>query len=355
MRIALLTIWHVGNYGAELQAYATCRILEQLGHEITIIDFRENEHPNETLKNKLARYISSCTLTHYKFSAFWNKYLPKKTRHYHCYEDLVADPPHADLYLVGSDQVWNYKITADKAKAFFLAFGPDKVKRSSYASSFGMNEWNASPQLTTTAKYMLSKFVAVSCRESSGIKILKDVFNVDGVEVLDPTLLFSEYFGINSHNSKQDGTLAYYPLSLNNELTSFSKDLASELGLRPNNINKKLLITNTIAWNRPSIKQWVNSIARASFVVTPSFHGLAFSLIFRKQFIIVNNNINQERKVRMTDLLQTLSLEDRYFDSIEEAKQSKIWERTIDYDAVSSQLQKMQSSSISYLNKMLQL
>lgn len=355
MRIALLTIWHVGNYGAELQAYATCRILEQLGHEVTIIDFRENERMNESLKNKLARYVSSCTLSHFKFSVFWNKYFPKKTRHYHCYEELIADPPLADLYLVGSDQVWNYKITADKAEAFFLAFGPDKVKRASYASSFGMNVWNASPQLTATAKRMLSKFIAVSCRESSGIKILRDVFDVHGVEVLDPTLLFDEYFGINCHNTTENGTLAYYPLSSNDELSSFSENLASKLGLRTNNINKKSLITNTIAWNRPSVKQWVEGIARSSFVVTPSFHGLAFSLIYRKQFIIVNNNINQERKTRMTDLLRALSLEDRFFDSVEKAKQSKIWEESIDYDVVSLQLQKMQFSSIDYLKQLFQL
>lgn len=355
MKIALLTIWHVGNYGAELQAYATCRILEQLGHDVTIIDFRENEKNNESLKNRLARYISSCTLSHYKFSVFWNRYFPKRTRHYRYYEELLADPPQADLYIIGSDQVWNYKITADKAEAFFLAFGSDKVKRASYASSFGTSIWDASPQLTSTAKRMLSKFVAVSCRESSGIKILKDVFNVNGVEVLDPTLLFDEYFGINSHSVAQDGTLAYYPLSTNNELTSFSISLASELGLRANDINKKILITNTIAWNRPSVKQWVEGIARASFVVTPSFHGLAFSLIYRKQFIIINNNINQERKVRITDLLRTLNLEDRFFDSIEKAKQSKIWKRAIDYGVISSQLQTMRLSSINYLKQLCQL
>ena len=178
MRIALLTIWHVGNYGAELQAYATCRILTDLGHDVTIIDFRENESQNESFKSKLARCISSCTLSHFKFSTFWKKYFPNKTRHYHSYEELKANPPEADLYLVGSDQVWNYKITAEKAEAFFLAFGTDKVKRASYASSFGMGEWNASEQLTSVARQMLNKFSAVSCREASGVRILKEKFNI---------------------------------------------------------------------------------------------------------------------------------------------------------------------------------
>lgn len=355
MRIALLTIWHVGNYGAELQAYATCRILTDLGHDVTIIDFRENESQNESFKSKLARCISSCTLSHFKFSTFWKKYFPNKTRHYHSYEELKANPPEADLYLVGSDQVWNYKITAEKAEAFFLAFGTDKVKRASYASSFGMGEWNASEQLTSVARQMLNKFSAVSCREASGVRILKEKFNIEAIEVLDPTLLYDEYFGINCQNATEDRTLAFYPLSDNNELEKFSTELAHELGLYPNNINRKVRLTNTIAWNRPSVEQWVKDIARASLVVTPSFHGLAFSLLFRKQFIIVNNNINQERKVRMTDLLGKLGLADRYFDSIERAKLVKAWEQTIDYDAVFPKLLEMRSVSFDYLNKMLQL
>lgn len=355
MRIALLTIWHVGNYGAELQAYATCRVLTDLGHEVTIIDFRENERQDETLKSKLARHISSCTLSYFKFSAFWEKYFPNKTRHYHSYEELKANPPEADLYLVGSDQVWNYKITAEKAEAFFLAFGTDEVKRASYAPSFGMGEWNANEQLTSVARQMLNKFTAVSCREASGVRILKEKFNIEAVEVLDPTLLFDEYFGMNCQNASEDGTLAYYPLSDNNELTKFSTKLAHELGLYPNNINRKVHLTNTIAWNRPSVEQWVKGIARASLVVTPSFHGLAFSLLFRKQFIIVNNNINQERKVRMTDLLDKFGLADRYFDSIERAEAIKIWEQTIDYDTVTHKLLELRSASIDYLNKMLQL
>lgn len=355
MKIALLTIWHVENYGAELQAYATCRILTELGHDVTIIDFRENEHPNESFKNKLARSISSCTLSHFKFAKFWKKYFPNKTRHYRSYEELKATPPEADLYLVGSDQVWNYKITAEKAEAFFLTFGSDDMKRASYASSFGMDKWNASEQLSSIAKRMLNKFSAVSCRETSGIKILKEQFNIDATEVLDPTMLFDEYFGLNSQNVMENKSLAYYPLSTNNELETFSIDLARKLGLYPNNINKKVLITNTIAWNRPSVYKWVEGIARASLVVTPSFHGLVFSLLFRKQFIIINNNINQERKVRMTDLLNKLGLENRYFDSIDSAKVAKPWEQTINYDNVYPKLLQMRSASINYLHKMLQL
>lgn len=351
MKIALLTIWHVGNYGAELQAYATYRILQELGHEVTIIDFRENEHSGTSLKARIANHVSRLTLSHYKFLQFWKKYLPNKTPHYHSFEQLKKNPPQADMYIVGSDQVWNYRITSEKADAYFLAFGTDDVKRASYASSFGMGIWKAPEKLTSIAKRMLSKYVAVSCREASGIKILKDVFDIDATEVLDPTMLFDEYFGMSSQNVTEDGSLAYYPLSSNNELTKFSIDLSQKLGLRPNNINWKLSLSNTIAWNRPSVEQWVSGIAKSSFVITPSFHGLAFSLLFHKQFIIVNNNINQERKVRMTDLLDKLGLGDRYFDSIEQARQSKIWECSIDYETVFPKLLQMREASINYLKE----
>lgn len=352
MKIALLTIWHVGNYGAELQTYATCRMLNDLGHEVTVIDFRENEADNPSLKNKLAMLVSRLTPAHRKFSRFWRKHIPDKTKHYRFYTTLKKAPPKADMYLVGSDQVWNPTITRERADAYFLNFGTPKIKKASYASSFGTSNWIGSEQLKEIARKNLADYMGVSCREASGVKILNEMFGIQACQVLDPTLLFSNYEQLTGP-VRQRKTLVYYPLSTNEELERFAKKLANEINLTYLNANKKTMLTNSIAWNRPGVEDWVRSIAEASFVVTPSFHGLAFCLIYHKPFVVVNN-VCKTRSCRLLELLEAVGLEDRFFYSISDAEKAKIWESPIDYTKVDARLKDLRQSSLNFLQRILQ-
>lgn len=353
MKIALLTIWHVGNYGAELQAYATVKVLTQLGHDVTIIDIRENEHAHASLKSRVASAVSGCTLASWRFRKFWRKYFPKKTRHYRSAEELMQNPPEADVYLVGSDQVWNTEITAEKKLLYFLNFGREGVRRMSYASSFGRDSWSESEAVTKTVGDLLSRFSHLGVREQSGVGLLKSVFGRDGARVVDPTLLLEDYSELTG-KTEQRRTLVYYPLTNYPQLDDFCVKLAAEMGLKPINANKCIMLTRSIAWRRPSVEKWVKDIAEASFVVTPSFHGLAFSLIYRKQFIIINKGGAENRKARLTDLLSELGLLDRFFETFEEVWADRPWERRIDYDAVSEKLAKMRKESINYLMKALE-
>ena len=107
-----------------------------------------------------------------------------------------------------------------------------------------------------------------------------------------------------------------------------------------------------IVWNRNSVKRWMKTIGEAAFVVTGSFHGLAFSLINHRQFVIVNPNKNG-RNSRITDLLRLLGLMDRFFTSVEDAKASKVWTQKIDYDKVDLELSKARQYSWDYLRRCL--
>ena len=352
MKIALLTIWHVGNYGAELQAYATMKVLMEMGHDVTIIDIRENEHPNPTLKNRLAGLISKMTPAYRNFNKFWSTNFPSKTRHYRSVEDLLDNPPEADAYVVGSDQVWNKDITAEKRYIYFLNFGPELVRRISYASSFGIDKWNDSIESTNKTKELLTRFSSISCREQSGIELLKTVFNLQASRVLDPTLLLNDYSNLIGNISDKD-ILTYYPLTNYPELDNFCRNLAGEMGLELVNANRTTYLTNSIPWSRPSVVNWMRAIAQAKFVVTPSFHGLVFALLFRRQFMIINRGGNQGRKTRMTDLLDALGLSDRFCESFEEAREKKLWEYEIDYADVYQKLNIMRRDSVNYLAKAL--
>ena len=349
MKIALLTIWHELNYGAELQAYATIKAIKKLGHEVEMIDIRLSDSEYKNIKGKIVTALSSMGPCQAKFNSFWKRYIPKTCR-YRSIAQLIDNPPIADVYMVGSDQVWNPKITGDFSKLFFLNFGDDKIKRVSYASSFGVDKWEF-PELHEEVKTLLSKFEVVSCRETSGVDLLKNTFGVDAALVLDPTLLFSDYVElVGEINAKS--TLVYYPLSSEPELVSYSEHLAKKLHLEPINNKRCSYIVEPIVWDRVSIEQWVKNIAEAEFIITRSFHGPAFSLIYQKNFAILASKNN--RGTRITNLLNLLGLSDRLFASIEEIDVAEPWEHPVDYCIVNSILNQLRDKSWNILKRMIE-
>lgn len=351
MKIALLTIWHCENYGAEMQLYATVKALTELGHEVNVIDFRLSDYKS-TIKSQIVRLLTFFTPNYQHFRSFWKEHI-KTTDHYYKLEELKANPPKADAYIVGSDQVWNEDITRNRASAYFLDFGSEEIRRISYASSIGVDKWTFSKDFTELAKRQIKKFSFISCRENTGANILSDALNVKVENVLDPTLLYDNYTEITGKLFDKK-TIVYYPLSKEDvSLVTFCKDLSVEMKLKYVNANPyTLMLGLPIVWNRNSVKRWVKTIGEAAFVVTGSFHGLAFSLINHRQFVIINPNKNG-RNSRITDLLRLLGLMDRFFTNVEDAKASKIWTQKIDYDKVDLELLKARQYSWDYLRRCL--
>lgn len=346
----MMTIWHCGNYGAEMQAYATVKALEMLGHEVELIDFRLYEPPH-TLRALMGCALRSIAPAETVFERFWREKLPHVTRHYKSLDELRANPPHADLYLVGSDQVWNESIVGDREAAFLLDFGDEKVRRMSYASSIGVSEWRFSKDFTDAARRQFRKFSAISCREATGAEVLSRQFGLEVRQVLDPTLLHTDYGEITGSISEQK-TLVFYPLSPEDTSAEpFCRELAGRLNLRYVNANPYVFVPFThVAWRRNSIGRWLGDIAGAALVVTGSFHGLAFSLVHHRQFILINDN-KQGRNSRMTDLLACLGLENRLFRSVQEAMDAKAWEEKIDYERVDEKLNVARRESWNYLKQ----
>ena len=350
MKIALLTIWHEYNYGAELQAYATIRALKELGHEVEMIDIRLSDQVRRKGLSKVKALVSELFPISLKFRHFWNKNI-STTKRYKSEDELRKSPPKADVYLVGSDQVWNPDITKEYIKLYFLDFGLSSTKRVSYASSFGVEKWG-DVRLIPEVKNLLKRFSYTTCRESSGVRILSDTFGIYGRHVVDPTLLFNDYKELIGQTNERK-TLAYYPLSKDYQLENLSKRLCEELQLKPVNINQKKNIFKKLTWNKPSIESWIRSIAESKFVITRSFHGLAFCLIYKRQFAMLATRNN--RGIRVTELLASLGLSDRYFYSVEELEKKQPWLHIIDYDKVEEKLNPMRTDSWKILKEMLEL
>lgn len=349
MKVALLTIWHEKNYGAVLQAYATIKALKLLGHNPYMINIHIKDTVKSTFVGKIANIIEYFTPATYKFNRFWRKYIPV-TKKYDNIDELYSHPPVADCYIVGSDQVWNPDITKKYWKIFFLDFGSNDIKRISYASSIGVNKWMYD-RYTESIHKLLHNFSHVTCREETGVEILREVFGIGANCVLDPTLLFDSYDEF-VPKRMENKTLVYYPLSEDDELESYCKELAYKLGLKPVNTNKKTKILCKLIFNRVGVEDWVNNIANANFVITRSFHGLAFCLIFQKQFAILQSR--NGRGTRLENLLSKLNLSNRIYCSTAQMDLCKPWEETIDYSKITPLLESLRQQSWNILKKMLE-
>lgn len=348
MKIALLTIWHCYNYGAELQTYATVRKLHEMGHEVVVIDFRLHEQEKRvSLLGRLSDFLHRCTPAIRHFSSFWKHNIPT-TVHYITVDELRKKPPIADLYLVGSDQVWNPQITKEKASTYYLDFVPKGAPMASYASSFGTDNWLGDDNLTEIVRHQLGLFKAISCRELQGCNLLRNFFHLEATHVLDPSMLHRDYSELTG-KIKPRNTLAYYQLSENSALKAFAIKKAEDLKLKFVDVNHQSNLTKTFILFRPSIQQWVKMIAESQFVITHSFHGLVLCLLYHCQFVVIYDNGNKVS--RLDSLLRMVGLEDRLFTSIASAEHSDVWDRLIDFSKVDAILAQEREKSINFLNQ----
>lgn len=348
MKIALLTIWHSVNYGAELQTYASVRTLQEMGHEVKVIDFRLGETFRRcSVKGLVSDILHSCAPVKIKFHHFWANHIPS-TRHFISLEELKSDPPQADLYIVGSDQVWNPQITKARASAYFLDFVPAGAVMASYASSIGTDKWLGDAELTTIAQQQLVRFKGISCREQQGCKILKDTFGVDAELVLDPSLLHKSYPELTGR-IRPNQTLAYYQLAESTALMQFAVNKAQDMGLEFVDVNHHSQLAPTYTWNRRSVGQWIKAIAEAQFVITHSFHGLVLSLLYHRPFVIIYDSGNKAS--RLVSLLQIVGLESRLFFSIDDASRSDVWKENINWQSVDNKIALHRDRSINYLDR----
>ena len=173
---------------------------------------------------------------------------------------------------------------------------------------------------------------------------MKKQYGLDATNVLDPTLLLEDYEQLTGEISDMKSTLVYYPLGEDSQLEGYAINLAKRLGLTPLNNNNCTYIFRKLKWDRTGIEEWIRNIAQAKFVVTRSFHGLVFSLIFKRQFAIIASP--NGRNARIMDLLSQLNLSNRFFGSFEELDQSQPWADLINYDEVTPILEKLRKHSI---------
>ncbi len=345
MRIALLTYFAADNYGATLQAYATIKAFEREGHKVELVNYVIPEPENPLFKKilLLPKYL--------KFNSFRKKYFKNITKKYNNLEDLRNDPPRADCYLVGSDQTWNPEISKHMAKGFFLDFGSKDIFKVTYATSFGKEKWEDTEWINSKeTKELLNQFDLISIRETSGLNILNDYFSIKNVtNVIDPVLLFENYNDLTG-NVKENNKIIAYKLINSEAFYNICRKTGKYFSTRVQSIGSIRKIDG-IDCNYPeSPTEWIKCIAGAKYVITDSFHGAVFSILYRRQFVICASD--PKRITRIKSLLDILGIEGRILTENDDAeKYYKLLSTPIDYDTVHLKLKRLREESINYIKQ----
>lgn len=354
MKIGIITLPLNHNYGGTLQCYALMNVLKGLGHTVVYIDLKFG------LSNNLLKKIWNKTILtwiNYNSIRFINKFIVPKTEPCINYKqtEIILKNNRFDYIIVGSDQVWRLEYMKGIEKEAFLYFPKLHFKRVSYAASFGVDNYclaNDAPEWLINA---LLQFKTISVRESSGISTVKQVSSVlDPVCVLDPTFLLDKemyYCLANRSHKDYSNLITSYILDetpCKNEIKDYvSKTLHKNIiSLNGKKYRPTLNPCKLYRMRFRPIYDWIKGIQTSDFVVTDSFHGMVFSILFEKQFLVIGNK--DRGMTRFTSLLHQLDLDDRLVNSLYEAQQS-MRSSFINYSFVNMRLEKLKKYSLSFL------
>ncbi len=362
MKIAVITLHRVFNYGSILQTYATQKILEKLGNEVEIIDYITEQRTNkrlffsvpEKLKNSfIKKYVFlffrsiSIIIRKYTFGSFMKKYINLTKEKYISIKDLKENPPKANVYIVGSDQVWNSKYNEGIDEGFFLRF-VSNVPKISFSSSFGkkkLDDW----EIEKTQKY-LSEFKNLSVREDSAVKIIENL-GMNAECIIDPTLQLtkSDWEKLASNRLIKDKYILLMLLyGEDNGATEYARKLADQKGMKLVKISwetKKPTDIDILMTHR-SPQDFLSLFLNAECIVTNSFHGLAFSINLNKEFMIFPRN---EFNSRIENLLQLTGLTNRMI-----VDKNKFEFESINYEKVNKIIDKERIKAENFLIKALE-
>ncbi len=257
-----------------------------------------------------------------------------------------------EALIVGSDQVWRPAYSnLDEA---YLGFAKEWVgiKRIAYAASFGSDEWEYNKEETEQCRKLIKLFDAISVREKTGISLCKEYLKVDAFHVLDPTMLLTKEDYINNLSIKDvtvsKGDLFFYFLDPSEDKYNTLDKIAKITGLSPFTVNSKVEdITATLQERiQPPVEEWIRGFYDAKFVLTDSFHGCVFSMIFDKPFVVIANN--KRGRSRFDSLLEIF---DQQFRLIEDVKDVKIVPALFNKPNIN--LENKKSLSLSFLSNAL--
>lgn len=360
MKIKIVTLHRVFNYGSVLQAYATQKVFEKISDEVEIIDYITEQRTfkrilfttPKSINNIFKKFIYipfkliSVGVKSFIFGIFIKKHIKLTDKKYISYQELLKDTPDADVYVTGSDQVWNSHYNEGIDKGFFLEFVPEGKKRISYASSFGKE--NLDKNEIEETKQLINKYDAISVREDTGLRILDNIGYKNAITVLDPTLQLTkeEWSSLSKKRLiKEKYILLFLLYNEDNGGTEYARLIAKQKGFKLVKLSwdYKKPEEVDILKSHKSPEEFLSLLQYSEFIITNSFHGIAFAINFNRAFIVVPRN---EFNTRIESLLRLTHLEDRM---ITNGFNINIVDKYIDYEAVNDILNKERKKAENYI------
>lgn len=375
MKIGTLTFHITSNYGALLQAYALQKVLNRMGHSSEIINYQFPGSEDllcrklidcKTFKRKLEyiKDIAWCAFGPVGYGKrlevlrsidFIKNYLPVSDAVFYTYQDLAEKATCYDAYITGSDQVWNPNLKETSGGAYLLDFVPEGRIKISYGASFGVS--HLSTEQSKVYGKALHQFKNISVREQEGLQIVREAADrKDAYLVLDPTMLMTQedWLDLAVYNMKHKDYILCYFLDEFEKSKQFVLDLQSHFGLPVLFIGfrKKYLFSSTINLiSGAGPREFLGLFANASIVVTNSFHGTVFSILFRKSFyaFLGTSTFRKAMNGRLNNLSNILNLNER----IGESNGIALSEKPINYDEIELILNREREKSLVFLKNSL--
>lgn len=363
--VGILTLPLHNNFGGILQAYALQHFLKKKGFNAFLIDRQYDENWFLNLKYSIKRITNKKKFKSKKQkqlinanpTKFINTYILPKTEKITSNQELtkIINTHNFDAIVVGSDQVWRLEYSGDLKYNMFLNFVQNtKTLKISYAASFGIDQWKHAEDVTFEIKNLLKNFDAISVREDTGVALCKDIFDVNAIQHIDPTMLLNknEYIElVEKENEPQSaGDILVYMLDTTGDRQLVINEIEGELKGKTFIANKKdsnfeFDLQDAIY---PTITSWLKGFIDAKYVIVDSFHGCVFSILFNKPFIAYGNK--ERGLTRFTSMLKLFGLESRLILDKEELTTDLIHAH-IDWATVNKKLAALRTVSDNYLDK----
>lgn len=366
-KIGIITI-QGDNYGATLQAVALNHFLNSNGFNAENLDYNDVNRVKNSLSfkqriindlwTKVAVKLIIGNKKKAKFEEFRKANLNFSQGKWHSKEALAAACPEYDIYMTGSDQIWNPDVMRDDYN-YLLAFAPDNAKKIAYASSFGKSKLPDNKK--DTYKKYLSRFNHIAVREKSGKAIVNDLLGYEPEQVVDPTLLLNaeDWAKITEYKQSEEKYILCYYMPGDNTvcgaIKKISEALSKQTGYKIINLGLKEYYKFSPKMDcrvDAGPADFVNLFLGAEYVVTNSFHGTAFSTNFgKKVYVPINKDLDstKARHIRMVDYLKAIGMENSIIPVGADGVIPDASSIEFDYDKVSENIQNMRNASIEYL------
>lgn len=342
------------NYGALLQYFALQTYLQKMGHEAYWIRTIVSRNTPLNLLKKLYHFKSlrlffNWICVHRGFIEFVRKHLRVTDAEYSSFNEIQQNPPFADVYVTGSDQVWG----SEKLKENYLLFAPQGCKKIAYAASFGRD--SISDGMAQTIKPWLDDFYAISVRESSGVDICKKM-GAAAEHLIDPTFLIDALDYPSSPKRRFSKPYIYcYFLNAGSrdavryeELKAFAQRMDLDLRICAVQGTEKLFEKKYLVF--PTPEEWLTDYRHAEYIVTNTFHGTVFAMINHKSFAsILQKGATSKQNSRLTYLLDIFSMQNHLYKDTDDV--SFVLNQTINWSNFEAIKKKYILKSNDYFNK----